>query len=199
MTATPSYQTIRLSRGPHRSPDDGACVIELASMLNGSRFTDWLYCVDPAIRAFLWGYHDHISDELRQQDLYRCAAAVLDTRRGEELTARRAEMCRVWALQAQCVSRRRLPWPIRFRRRRQLDALLYDCELAGLNAARLARVDRAWHTRTLSFIDMLVWLSSEGDESIMPASVVAPPRAREEGIAPPRSSAPLVGAGSAAT
>jgi len=33
-------------------------------MLKGSRFSDSVYCVDPAIGAFLWGYNDHISDDL---------------------------------------------------------------------------------------------------------------------------------------
>jgi hypothetical protein len=30
-----SYQTIKLSKGKHASPEDGACVMELASMLGG--------------------------------------------------------------------------------------------------------------------------------------------------------------------
>ncbi len=64
--ALPNYQTVKLSRGRHRSPEDGACVIELASMLAESPFSDRVHCVDPAIRAFLWGYNDHINDELRQ-------------------------------------------------------------------------------------------------------------------------------------
>lgn len=193
---TPNYQTVRLSRGKHRSSEEGACVMELAAMLGGY-FSDRVHCVDPAIGAFLWGYNDHVDDDLRQ-DLYRYAAAVLDSRRDDGLAARRAEMCRIWALQAQSVRRWCLPWPIRFRRRPELDALLFDCERAGINAARLARVDRAWHARTLSFIDMLVWLGSQGDESVTPASVVAPLRAREEEIALQRPSAPLVGAGRAA-
>lgn len=181
MSAAPSYQTVRLSRGRHGSPEEGACVMELASMLSGSRFSDWLYCVDPAIMAFLWGYHDHISDELRQADLYRYAGAVLDTRRTRELTARRAEMCRVWALQAQCARRSRLPWPIRFQRRGELDGLLFDCEFAGIAAARLAGVDPAWHTWTLRFVDALVWLGSDGDELVALSAVGAQVSSRRDG------------------
>ncbi len=167
--AAPTYQTVRLSRGRHRSPEDGACVMEVASMLKGRRFSDRVYCVDPAIMAFLWGYHDHISDDLRQKDLYRVAGVVLDTRRDDELAARRAEMCRIWALQAQAVSRRRLPFPIRFRRRRESDALLFDCELAGLATARLARADTVWHNRTLGFVGMLVWLGSPASVDFAPS------------------------------
>ena len=35
-----SYQTIKLGRGKHARPEDGACAMELASMLAGERFTD---------------------------------------------------------------------------------------------------------------------------------------------------------------
>lgn len=35
-----SYQTIKLSKGKHTDPEDGACVMELASMLAGEPFTD---------------------------------------------------------------------------------------------------------------------------------------------------------------
>jgi hypothetical protein len=35
-----SHQTIKLSKGKHRAPEDGACVMELASMLAGESFTD---------------------------------------------------------------------------------------------------------------------------------------------------------------
>jgi hypothetical protein len=202
--AVSTYQTVRLARGKHRSPEDGACVVELASMLKGSRFSDSVYCVDPAIGAFLWGYNDHISDDLRQS-LYRCGAQVLDTRGDDELAARCAEMCRTWARQARALRPRQLVvlrgaylhviWSLRFRRRGNVD--LADCEIAGAYAASMARRDPAWHTWTLGFIEMLVWLG--GDGPMTPASVVAPPRACEEEIATPRSSAPLVAAGSPAT
>lgn len=105
--AAPNFQTVRLSKGKHRSPEEGVCVIELASMLRGRRFSDREPCVDPAIGAFLWGYHDHLSDELRQ-NLYGCAAQVLHTRGDDELAARRAEMCRTWARQARSLRPRRL-------------------------------------------------------------------------------------------
>ena len=171
----PNYQTVRLSRGKHRSPREGACVMELASMLAGRRFSDWVPCVDPAIGAFLRGYNDHLSDELRQ-DLYRYAATVLDTWVDVELAERRAEMCRTWALQARSVRASRLPWSLRFRRQGRFE--FADCEFAGVYAARFARRDRAWHTRTLGFIDMLVAVGSRPEESTTPAAVPAlPPEA----------------------
>jgi hypothetical protein len=53
VTAVASYQTVRLSAGRHRSPDDGACVMELASMLAGEPFSDRPATVCPVIAGFL--------------------------------------------------------------------------------------------------------------------------------------------------
>ncbi len=163
--------------------------LSVAAMLDGY-FSDRVHCVDPAIGAFLWGYNDHLDDDLRQ-DLHRYAATVLHTRRDDKLAERRAEMCRIWARQAQSVRRWRLPWALRFRRRDRID--LVDCEFAGIYAARMAREDRAWHTRTLSFIDMLVRLGSKRYESTTPASVLALHQGPEEGLATRRSSESLGG------
>jgi hypothetical protein len=96
-----SYQTIRLSRGTHKSPDDGACVMELASMLAEEPFTDHPKSVCPVIGSFLRDYNDSVSDE-RRQDLYGYAAAAVGTRgctavqraRLTHLTAWSAEMRR---------------------------------------------------------------------------------------------------------
>jgi len=44
-----THQTVRLSRGKHSSPDRGACVMELASMLAGEPFSDRLDCVCPVL------------------------------------------------------------------------------------------------------------------------------------------------------
>ena len=73
------YQTVVLRKGRHDSPDRGVCVIELASMLAGERFTDHPRAVCRVISAFLRSYNDSI-DDVRRQDLLRCAAAVVGTR-----------------------------------------------------------------------------------------------------------------------
>jgi hypothetical protein len=170
--------------------------MELASMLAGRRFSDWVPCVDPAVGAFLRGYNDHLSDELRQ-DLYRYAARVLDTWVDVELAERRAEMCRTWARQAQSVRASRLPWSLRFRRQGRFE--FADCEFAGVYAARFARRDRAWHTWTLSFIDALCWVgaSDRDDELAIPAPPEAwdlsgpPERSRAEGNEVARQAEPV--------
>jgi len=87
-----SHQTVRLSRGKHQSPDAGACVMELASMLAGEPFSDRPQTACPVIGAFLRSYNDAVDDERRQR-LYRCAAAVIGTRATPEIERARMERC----------------------------------------------------------------------------------------------------------
>ena len=86
-----SHQTVRLARGRHRSAADGACVMELASMLAGERFTDHPRCVDPVIAAYLRALNDRL-DARRRQTLVPYAPAVVGTRgeRRERRARRRA-------------------------------------------------------------------------------------------------------------
>ena len=87
----PTYQTVRLSRGKHASPQDGACVMELASMLAGERFDDHPRAVCNVIGVVLRGYNDGVDDD-RRQDLYRYAADVVGTR-DRAARRRRLELC----------------------------------------------------------------------------------------------------------
>lgn len=163
--------------------------MELASMLAGQRFSDQVPCVDPAIGAFLRGYQDHLSEELRQ-DLYHYATRVLDTRGDDELAAWRAELCRSWSDKVRSYDPRglvllrgthlRVFWWLRFRRRGTLD--LDDCELAGAYAASMARRDCAWHTLTLGFIGILCRAGSA--ESHDELTILEPPPAPVASTAP---------------
>lgn len=74
-----SHQTIQLSKGRHASPEEGACVVELASMLAGELFSDHPDSVCPVIAAVLRNYNDRIDDR-RRQDLYPYAARIVGTR-----------------------------------------------------------------------------------------------------------------------
>lgn len=85
-----SFQTIRLSRGRHKSPDEGACVMELASMLAGEPFSDHPASVCPVIAAFLRAYNDSVDDE-RRQHLYPYAAKVVGSRGSREVERLRTE------------------------------------------------------------------------------------------------------------
>jgi hypothetical protein len=92
-----SHQTVRLSRGKHRDPEHGVCVMELASMLAGERFSDHPRSVCPVIGAFLRAYNDRV-DDARRQDLYVFAAEAVGTRSDRATRRRRLELCRQFAV-----------------------------------------------------------------------------------------------------
>src|SRR4051794_4115773 len=83
----PSFQTVRLTRGSHLAARQGACVMELASMLAGERFSDHPRAVCPVIAAVLRAYNDGTDDE-RRQDLYRLASEAIGTRDRAQRQAR---------------------------------------------------------------------------------------------------------------
>ena len=91
-----SHQTIKLGKGKHSSPDDGACVMELASMLAGELFTDHPESVCPAIGSFLRAYNDSI-DDARRQDLYAFASQVVGSRASGVVERARADRLLAWA------------------------------------------------------------------------------------------------------
>src|SRR4051812_39723689 len=93
-----SHQTIRLIRGRHSSPERGACVMEVASMLAAEPFSDEPRCVCPVIAEFLRTYNDQV-DHVRRQDLYAFAALVVGTREGPVVERQRANRCLDWWLQ----------------------------------------------------------------------------------------------------
>jgi hypothetical protein len=91
-----SYQTIKLSKGKHSNPEDGACVMELASMLAGEAFTDHPVSVCPVIGSFLRAYNDSI-DDTRRQSLYEYASKVVGSRGAQRTQHARAERLAQWA------------------------------------------------------------------------------------------------------
>jgi hypothetical protein len=93
-----SYQTIKLSAGRHSSPEVGACVMELASMLAGEPFSDHPESVCPVIGSFLRAYNDLVDDN-RRQDLYAYAAKVVGSTRPSAVERARADLLAAWALE----------------------------------------------------------------------------------------------------
>jgi hypothetical protein len=91
-----SYQTIKLSKGKHTGPEDGACVMELASMLAGEPFTDHPMSVCPVIGSFLRAYNDSIDDR-RRQALYEYASQVVGSRAQQRTQRERAERLAQWS------------------------------------------------------------------------------------------------------
>jgi hypothetical protein len=94
-----SFQSIKLSKGKHSSPEEGACVMELASMLSEEEFSDRPASVCPVIAAFMRAYND-IVDGDGQRDLYVCAAKVIGSRASARVRIARAERLAEWAGQA---------------------------------------------------------------------------------------------------
>ena len=139
MSADPSFQTIRLSRGRHASPTEGACVMELASMLAGERFTDHPRSVCPVIAMIMRAYNDGVEDA-RRQDLYAYASSVVGTRQ-RSASRRRLRRCEEFF-----ASRRRL-------------TLLRRSRLHAIGRAALAYAgdaDADAHRRFLDLVDELL-------------------------------------------
>jgi hypothetical protein len=114
-SAPVNYKTVKLGVGKHNDPSEGVCVMELASMIAGERFTDHPRSVCPVIAAFLRTYNDAVDDP-RRQDLYRLAALAVGTRGSWVIERKRAQLCRQWS--EQVFSRR--AWPLRLLSRRTL-------------------------------------------------------------------------------
>jgi len=91
----PSFQTIRLGRGAHASPLHGACVVELASMLAGERFSDHPRSVCPVIAGFLRVYNDRLR-EREMPELYPLAAMVVGSRSTLRVRRRRVRRLAAW-------------------------------------------------------------------------------------------------------
>jgi len=152
--STLTYQTIKLSKGKHSSPDSGACVMELASMLAGEPFSDHPQSVCPVIGSFLRAYNDSIDDD-RRQDLYAYASKVVGSRSSATVEWVRAEHVLAWCAQMRARGWRRslVPEPLRsLARRRQppVDAI-------GSRALRAIRnhTDET-HRQVLSLVDELL-------------------------------------------
>jgi len=142
-----SYQTVRLARGRHQSPDQGACVMELASMLATEPFSDHPQSVCPVLGAFLRAYNDGLPDD-RRQDLYEYAAKIVGTSSSRRVRRARARRCLLWY--ASEIPGAKSP--------SRLSLMLAGWTLGsvGRAAARSARLSLRTHRSALRLIDELV-------------------------------------------
>jgi hypothetical protein len=69
-----------LSRGWHRGPEDGACVMEYVSVLAGTRFTDHPRCTPPALAALARLVNDRIVDDGVRSELALLAPDLIGIR-----------------------------------------------------------------------------------------------------------------------
>jgi len=101
-----SHQTVTIRRGKHASPDRGACVVELASMLAGERFSDHPPTVCPVIAGFLRGYND-LMPEQDLPELYPIAARIVGTAGPKWVRRERARRLIEWSREPEGRGRRR--------------------------------------------------------------------------------------------
>jgi hypothetical protein len=151
-----SHQTLKLSPGRHPSPDDGACVMELASMLAGEPFSDHPRSVCPVIGSFMRAYNDRIDDG-RRQDLYAYAAKVVDSLASEDVQQARAERLSAWATELHWSRRLQRLVPARLR------ALLPrpSTDLVGSHAVcAIPQHNDRTHAEVLDLIDELLTIGA---------------------------------------
>jgi hypothetical protein len=151
-----SYQTITLSKGKHASPQDGACAMELASMLAGEPFNDHPPSVCPVIGSFLRAYNDRIDDG-RRQDLYAYAAKVVGSRASLDVQHARAERLSAWAFEGHCLRWLQRVVPARLR------ALVPTppAELVGSHAVcAIPQHNDNTHAEVLALIDELLTIGA---------------------------------------
>jgi hypothetical protein len=168
-----THQTISLSRGKHTSPEKGACVMELASMLAGEPFSDHPRSVCPVVAALLRRYND-VLDDRRRQDLYEYAAKVVGSRGSARLEHARTEHLRQW------ISERP---PRRWQRWLPSAYVLREAEpsldmLAERVVHNISRHERRSHVVMLGLVDELLALD--------PGARVAPPPTRALDLEPSR-------------
>jgi hypothetical protein len=168
-----SHQTVRIGRGSHPGPSEGACVMELSSMLAGERFSDHPKSVCRVIASFLRAYNDAVDDR-RRQDLYSCAAAVVGTR-----SSRATERARLARCERELAELRGAAAP-GWRRRlaHGLRCLDPSCHATRLFAelARTLSTDEREHDRALALVDELVSIRR-------PAGAAVPADVRRRGPA----------------
>ncbi len=165
-----SHQTIKLAKGKHQSAEQGACVMELASMLAGEPFTDHPRSVSAPIASFLRRYND-LLDDRRRQDLYPYAARVVGTVCAPGVELARVRRLMTWA-DEMWASRR---WPLRCRLSafRRSKARSNHPELAGSYAVRaLPRMSDATHAAALALVGELIAMGSP--ETLEPEPLRAP-------------------------
>lgn len=148
-----THQTVRIGRGAHSSPKQGACVMELASMLAGERFSDRPPSVCPVIGGFLRAYNDALDDE-RRQDLLPVASAVVGTStRDDAVVAARVHLIAEWSRAVTAGRRRRRSL---FGRRPVWVDESYGRDIGNRAVRAARRIDDAVHASALALIERLI-------------------------------------------
>lgn len=165
MSPETTFQTARLRRGRHRSAEDGACVMELASMIAGEPFSDHPQCVSPVIGALLRAYNDLSGDD-RRQDLLRFASDAVGSRGSDVVETARLQHCLDVLTELEEARSHSLLWRLRSpaptHLRAWLDGYGATSRIAEEFLGGMARVLRgggsAGHVRFVELVDELIAL-----------------------------------------
>jgi hypothetical protein len=149
-----NYQTVKLARGRHITPDAGVCVMELSSMLAGEPFSDRPRSVSPVIAGFLRAYNDLIDDR-RRQDLFACAADVIGTAGPRAIEEARAVRLQSWGQQLRNDRWWRRILPERLQKARQHPALRPH-QSGPFAVHSIFRLTDEVHALVLALVDELV-------------------------------------------
>lgn len=97
-----------LTRGKHRRPRQGACLMEYVSVLSGGPFSDAPECTDRTLAAIARAVNDYSGDEMRQR--LALLASDLTVAGPLELSDQQAlvRRCLLTALPYSCTDRRRV-------------------------------------------------------------------------------------------
>jgi hypothetical protein len=168
-----THQIVRIGRGAHSSPEQGACVMELASMLAGERFSDRPLSVCPVIAGFLRAYNDAL-DNKRRQDLLPVAAAVVGTATpDDDVVAARVHLIAEWTRTLRVVRPRRRSL---FGRRPVRVDESYGREIGNRAVRAVRRIDDVVHASALALIERLVASGPHGASMESPCDLQERPR-----------------------
>src|SRR4051794_7698020 len=138
----------------HHRPEDGVCVMELASMLAGEPFTDEPGCVCPVLAAVLRASNDRFDDAARQR-LYRYASAAVDSRGDQAIVERRIAVC-VDAVRAQAADAPSWRWRALARFSAPRATAGYGLERFGRRAVRILARGPRGPDEVLTLVDRLL-------------------------------------------
>jgi hypothetical protein len=94
-TRLPDLDGLRLSRGSHKSWEQGACVMEAASYVAGEPWSDHPKCASRVITGFLVSWNDSLDDDARQM-LKPLIPRLVGTRTSAKDETTRAWMSTDW-------------------------------------------------------------------------------------------------------
>lgn len=84
-----------LSKGPHKSPEQGVCLMEVVSYVAGEAFSDHPKCACPCMSRFLRRWNDDLDDEGRQM-LKQFVPLLVNSNLGTKVANRRMDMLEDW-------------------------------------------------------------------------------------------------------